>query len=70
VAFTFKYVREIDGHRRRVVFEESVDPATGAPRLVVTHIDGEFGDDEMEHLYAEALAKWMHPNEPPRDWFG
>ena len=69
MAFTFQWVRESGGHRRRVVFEESIDPATGLPRLVVTHVDGEFSDDEMERLYADALAKWMHPIEPPSGSF-
>jgi hypothetical protein len=66
VTFEFKY--EAHGRRRRIVFEETLD-ATGTPQLVVTHVDGEFSSDEMNDAYGEALAKWLHPNEPPEDWF-
>jgi hypothetical protein len=48
-----------------LVFEEQADPATGAPRLVMTEQDGQFSDDEVERIYADALARWMHPHEPP-----
>ena len=67
MVFTFKWVRNSSGRRRRVVIEEQADPATGTPRLVVTHREGEFSEDEMQRIYADALAKWLYPNEPPSD---
>jgi hypothetical protein len=66
-AVTFSFQFETHGVRRRVVFEERGD-ADGA-RLVVTHMEGEFSDDEIERIYADALAKWMHAIETPDDWF-
>ena len=62
VVFTFNCVRDSNGRRRRVVIEEQADPATGAPRLVVKHRDGESSEDEMQRIYADALAMWMHPS--------
>jgi hypothetical protein len=51
--------------RRHVVFEEETEPSIGTPRLVIAVLEGEFTAYEFERIYAEALAKWMHPNEPP-----
>jgi hypothetical protein len=65
---TFEFSYEARGRRRRIVFEEQLD-ATGRPRLVVTRVDGEFSRDEMYDVCGEALVKWLHPNEPPEDWF-
>ena len=42
--------------------------STRRPCLVVTHVDGEFSDDEMERLYVDALAKWISI-EPPSGSF-
>ena len=65
---TFQFTFEEDGHGRRIVFEEKLD-AGGTPHLVVTHLDGEFSTEEMDDLKADALAKWLHPNQPPDVWF-
>jgi hypothetical protein len=67
VTFTFK--AEKDGRRRRIVFEERFDSATGTPPLVATNVDGEFSDEEIERARADASARWLHPNDPPDDWF-
>jgi hypothetical protein len=67
MTFAFKF--EEDGRRWRIVFEERIDATTGTRRLVATQMDGEFSADEMQRAYADALAKWLHPNEPPGDWF-
>jgi hypothetical protein len=66
VTFTFKY--EEHGRRRRIVFEERLD-ASGTSLLVVTHLEGEFSSEELDNAYGDALAKWLHPNEPPPEWF-
>jgi hypothetical protein len=65
---TFEFRHETHGRRRRIVFEEQLD-ATGRPQLVVTQVDGEFSSDEMYEACGDALVKWLHPNEPPEDWF-
>jgi hypothetical protein len=66
---TFIFKDEKDGRRRRIVFEESSDPATGTPRLVATYVEGEFSDEEMERAHADAFTRWLHPNDPPGEWF-
>jgi hypothetical protein len=66
---TFSFSDQKDGRPRRVVFEERLDAAAGTSRLVATHVDGDFSDEEMERARADAFARWLHPNEPPDDWF-
>jgi hypothetical protein len=66
VTFEFRYERQ--GRSRRIVFEEQV-VACGRPELVVTQVDGEFTRDEMYEACGDAFVKWLHPSEPPEDWF-
>ena len=65
---TYEFRYEAGGKRRRIVFEEQLD-ATGSPQFVVTEVDGEFSNDEMYDACGDALVKWLHPNEPPDDWY-
>ncbi len=65
MAFEYRYAR----NRRRVVIEERPHAVEDRSLLVVIAVDGEFSDAEMQSILADATAAWLHPLEPPVEWF-
>ena len=57
-------------NRRRLVIEERDDALTGRSELVIVAIEGEFSEAEVTEIYADAMAAWLHPIDPPNEWFG
>lgn len=68
-AVTFSFTFDQSGRRRRVVFEERFDVESGTRTLVATQVDGDFTADEIQCIRADAFAKWLYSDEPPKDWF-
>jgi hypothetical protein len=65
VSFEYRHTR----NGGRVVIEEREGALTGRSELVIVAVDGSFSDAEVQEIYADAMAAWLHPFEPPHEWF-
>lgn len=66
MAFEYRYAH----NGRQVVIEERQNAVEDRSLLVVGTVDGVFSDAEIQSILADATAAWLHPLEPPAEWFG
>ena len=65
MAFEYRYTQ----NGQRVVIEERQNAVEDRSALVVAVVEGVFSDAEMQSILADATAAWLHPLEPPVEWF-
>jgi hypothetical protein len=63
----FEYRRSRNG--RQILIKEREDALTGRSELVVVAVEGHFSEAEVQEIRADAMAAWLHPLDPPDDWF-
>ena len=63
----FEYRRSRNG--RQILIEERENALSGRSELVVVAIEAHVSEAEVQEICADAMAAWLHPVDPPDDWF-